>query len=88
MYADMHRVEHSFNIGNMVFLRVQLHRSFPLRRGGIERMSFNIYGPYRVTQRVGEVAYELELPEGSHIHSVFHVSCLKKVWGPQVTTFN
>jgi hypothetical protein len=39
-----------------------------------------------VIRRVGEVAYELELPEGSMIHNVFCVSCLKKALGQQVTT--
>jgi hypothetical protein len=38
-----------------------------------------------VIRRVGEVAYELELSEGSRIHNIFHVSRLKKALGQQVT---
>jgi hypothetical protein len=47
----------------------------------------HLYGPYRVTRRVGKIAYELELLEGIKIHIVFHVSCLKKLWVPKVTTY-
>jgi hypothetical protein len=37
-------------------------------------------------QRDGEVNYELELLAGNQGRSVYHVSCIKRAWGPQYTT--
>ena len=36
-------------------------------------------------RKVGEMAYELELPRGSKIRNVFHVSCLNKVIGQHIS---
>jgi hypothetical protein len=61
IYADRHRVERTFEVGDLVFLRLQPYRQSSLKKSGAEKLKPRFYGPYRVTRRVGEVAYELEL---------------------------
>ena len=69
----------------MVYLRLQPYRQSSLKQKGAEKLKPRFYGPYRVIRRIGQVAYELELPQGSKIHNIFHVSFLKKALGQQVT---
>ena len=52
----------------------------------MEKLKPRFYGPYKIIRKVGEVAYELELPVERNIHNVFHVSNLKKVVGQQIVT--
>jgi len=56
-----------------------------LKKSGEKKLKPCFYEPYRMIRRVGEVAYELELPEGRRIHNTFHLSCLKLTLGQQVT---
>jgi hypothetical protein len=86
MYVDQHRVEHNFEVGDLVYLHLQPHRQSSLKMKGAENLKPRFYGPYRIQQRIGEVDYALELPEGCKIHNVFHVSCLKKALRKHVVT--
>ncbi|WMV54418.1 hypothetical protein MTR67_047803, partial [Solanum verrucosum] len=46
------------------------------------KLSPRYIGPYRISKRVGNVAYKLELPqELAAVHPVFHISMLKKYMG-------
>jgi hypothetical protein len=83
--ADKHRVEHTFEVGDLVYLRLQPYRHASIKISGAENLQPHFFGHYRINRRVGVMAYELELPQGSKIHNVFHVSCLKKVLGQHIT---
>ena len=62
-----------------MYLRLNTYKHTSLKRNGAEKLKPRYYGPYKVIRKIGEVAYELELPEVSEIHNVFHVSCVNKV---------
>jgi hypothetical protein len=85
LYANKNRVERSFEIGDLVYLRLQPYRQSSIKNNGMEKLKPCFYGLYRVSRRIGEVVYEIELTPRSKIHNVFHVSCLKSIKEVTVT---
>lgn len=86
--ADKHRTLRSFNVGDMVFVKLQLYRQISLKNHSYHKLSPRYFGPFRILKRVGTVAYQLDLPPQAKIHHTFHVSQLKSQIGTAPVTPN
>jgi hypothetical protein len=77
-YVDNRRRPLEFEEEDYVYLKVSPLRE--MRRFKIKgKLSPRFIGPFMIFRRVGEMAYQLELPDSlSDVHNVFHVSQLKK----------
>jgi hypothetical protein len=77
-YADKRRRDLSFEVADFVYLKVSPMRG--TRRFKVKgKLAPRYVRPFKIVDRRGEVAYQLELPpQLSDVHDVFHVLQLKK----------
>jgi hypothetical protein len=77
-YADKRMRDLLFEVGDFVYLKVSPMRG--TRRFKVKgKLAPRYVGPFKIVDRRGEVAYQLELPpQLSDVHDVFHVLQLKK----------
>ncbi|GKC68641.1 hypothetical protein Tco_1101239 [Tanacetum coccineum] len=82
-YADLKRKPMEFQVGDRVMLKVSPWKGVVCfgKRG---KLNPRYVGPFKVFEKVGSVAYKLELPqELSRVHNTFHVSNSKKCYADE-----
>ncbi|GJY56443.1 hypothetical protein Tco_0455558 [Tanacetum coccineum] len=85
-YADLKRKPMEFQIKDKVMLKVSPWKGVVhfAKRG---KLNPRYVRPFKVLERVGSVAYKLELPEElSRVHNTFHVSNMKKCYSDDPLT--
>ncbi|GJT65519.1 hypothetical protein Tco_1016999 [Tanacetum coccineum] len=77
-YVDKRRKPLEFSVGDYVLLKVSPWKGV-VRFGKKGKLAPRFVGPFEIIEKVGPVAYRLDLPEELNgVHDTFHVSNLKK----------
>ena len=72
-YANVHHVDHSYEVGDQVFLWVKPHKSL-IKFGKGDKLSPRFVGPFKIVEKKEPMAYRLALPDSlRHMHDVFHI---------------
>lgn len=62
-YADLKRVERSFQVEEMVYLKMAPYRLAAFGFRGALKLQNKFYGPFVIIQKIGKSAYKLQFPD-------------------------
>ncbi|KAH6783568.1 hypothetical protein C2S52_008527 [Perilla frutescens var. hirtella] len=79
--ADKSTMEKKFEGGNWGYLKIQPYRQSSVLRHKNLKLSLPCYG---VLEKVGQVAYRLDLTDRTKVYHVFHILLLKKKVGEEI----
>ncbi|WVZ02844.1 hypothetical protein V8G54_023650 [Vigna mungo] len=74
--ADRHRRDVSFQVDDWVYVRLRPYRQRSLHSSITPKLTKRYYGPFRITARIGPVAYQLDLPPTTQGPTSYYSYCL------------
>ena len=60
-----------YTIGDWAYLNLQFYRKSSLFHKAHKKMAIKFFGPYQILEKIGTMAYKLDLPCGFEIHLNF-----------------
>jgi len=87
-YADKKRHEVNYECGDWVLVKLRPYRETSAKGtpASMGKLAKRYYGPFQIIERIGPMAYRLQLPKGARIHPIFHCSTLKPFHGLPMTS--
>lgn len=77
-YVDRNQREVELEVWDKVYLKTRPYRYSFLTKHRNEKLKPKFFGLYKILQKIGAMAYKLDLPPEISIHPIFHTSQLKK----------
>jgi hypothetical protein len=68
MQADKNRTDMEFMVGEFVLVKLQPYVQSTVVSRPCPKLALKYFGPFKILQKIGLVAYKLELPSSSQIH--------------------
>jgi hypothetical protein len=87
LQTGKNRTGMEFQVGELVLMKLQPYVQTTVVSSPCPKLALKYFGPFKILQKIGSVAYKLELPSSSQIHPVFHVSQLN-AFTPSVLVYS